>query len=78
MLNVVTVVVAFFCTNVFLLGRWTWYGLEVFAYYQLPPEEQRMSARTNPMCYVFPRVAACDYYRSVNAACSICLIYPLI
>jgi hypothetical protein len=29
----------------------------------MPPEEQRMSAITNPMCYTFPRIAACDYHR---------------
>ncbi len=57
---------AFHWTNLFLDGRWTWYGLEVFAYYQLPPEEQRIMSRTNPMCYVFPRIAACNYYRFVK------------
>ena len=47
----------------------------------MPPEEQRMSMVTNPMCYTFPRIAACDYHRfgsggvqeNVNAICILAL-----
>ena len=47
----------------------------------MPPEEQRMSMITNPMCYTFPRIAACDYHRygaggvqeNVNAICILAL-----
>ena len=47
----------------------------------MPPEEQRMPLNTNPMCYTFPRIAACDYHRfgpgggqeNVNAICILSL-----
>ena len=52
-----------FITNRFLNNRFLGYGFRVWHYYQLPAEEQRMSSTTNPMCYTFPRIAACNYYR---------------
>merc|ERR1712066_1152661 len=55
--------------------------LQVWQYYLLPPEEQRMPGVKNPMCSAFPRIASCDYWRwgsggrqeSINAICILAL-----
>ncbi len=57
-LNVLTVLATFLCTNKFLNGRWIFYGPEVVSYYRMT--ETRLN---NPMCDVFPRIASCSYYR---------------
>ncbi len=54
-LNVLCVLVAFHGTNLFLDRRWSWYGLEVFTYYQLPPEEQRITSRQEKTSNFFRR-----------------------
>ena len=40
------------------------YGPRVFRYYHLTPwEERATNMQHNPMCEVFPRVAACNFFR---------------
>ena len=81
MLNSAMVVIAYLLTNRFLAGNFLYYGLETVLYYRLPPEEQRLTVNTNPMCKTFPRIAACDYHRfgsggaqeKVNAICILAL-----
>ena len=34
-----------------------------FRYFMLPPEERQRPEVINPMCEVFPKVAACNYHR---------------
>ncbi len=63
LMNILVLIGAFFATDRFLEYRWRDYGFRVWTYYHLPPEEQRMASKTNPMCYTFPRIAACTYYR---------------
>merc|ERR1711915_800956 len=74
-LNVLVVLVQFGTTNIFLHYRFGWYGAKVAKYYRMPEEEQRENK--NPMCYTFPRIASCDYWRwgagglqeNINAIC---------
>ncbi len=58
MLNTVMAIIAYFLTNRFLNHEFLFYGFETWLYYKLPPEEQRLSVNTNPMCRTFPR---CTY-----------------
>jgi len=39
------------------------YGIAVLRYYSLSPDEQAMREIRNPMCEVFPRIAACNFVR---------------
>ena len=81
MLNTLIVIIAYFMTDRFLNYEFAFYGFKTWLYYKLPPEEQRMSVNTNPMCKTFPRIAACDYHRfgsgggteNVNAICILAL-----
>ena len=81
MLNTLIVIIAYFLTDRFLNYEFAFYGFTTWLYYKLPPEEQRMSSNTNPMCKTFPRIAACDYHRfgsgggteNVNAICILAL-----
>lgn len=78
-LNVFIVTVQFGVTNQFLHGRFLNYGPKVLYYYRLPDEEQAL--QKNPMCYTFPRIASCDYWRwgpgglqeNINAICILAL-----
>jgi len=80
-LNFAIVCAAFFLSHRFLHFRFFEYGYQVWQYYLLPPEEQRMPGVKNPMCHVFPRIAFCDYWRfgtgghqeNVNAICILAL-----
>jgi len=80
-LNFAIVGCNFFLTHRFLHYRFLDYGYQVWQYYLLPPEEQRMPGVKNPMCSAFPRVAFCDYWRfgtgghqeNVNAVCILAL-----
>jgi len=60
--NVIVVVSQFFLTNKFLNHQFLSYGPQVYRYYSIPMEE-RLIENLNPMCEVFPRIAACDYIR---------------
>jgi len=81
LLNLVIVAVQFVITHRFLHYRFLTYGFQVWQYYLLPPEEQRMPGVKNPMCNAFPRIANCDYWRwgsggrqeSINAICILAL-----
>jgi len=76
-LNLVIVILHFLLSNKFLQHRYLLYGFNVWQYYLLPEEEQRMPGRKNPMCNTFPRIASCDYWRwgsggkqeNINAIC---------
>jgi len=80
-LNLLIVIFHFALTHRFLHYRYIAYGFDVWQYYQLPEEEQRMPGRKNPMCNTFPRIAACDYWRwgsggrqeNINAICILAL-----
>lgn len=77
MLNLFVVLLTFLLTHRFLHFRYLFYGFNVWQYYLLPEEEQRMPGRKNPMCNTFPRIASCDYWRwgsggrqeNINAIC---------
>jgi len=81
LLNLVIVIIQFVITHRFLHYRFLTYGFQVWQYYLLPPEEQRMPGVKNPMCNAFPRIANCDYWRwgsggrqeSINAICILAL-----
>eukprot|EP00090_Calanus_glacialis_P014519 TRINITY_DN23321_c0_g1_i1.p1 TRINITY_DN23321_c0_g1~~TRINITY_DN23321_c0_g1_i1.p1 ORF type:complete len:250 (-),score=26.19 TRINITY_DN23321_c0_g1_i1:511-1155(-) len=68
-------------THRFLHYRFITYGFDVWQYYLLPEEEQRMPGVKNPMCNTFPRIASCDYWRwgsggsqeNINAICILAL-----
>jgi len=60
--NLVIAIVNIFITNRFLHYDFIGYGANVWYYYGLPPEEQRLQD-INPMCETFPRLAACNYTR---------------
>ncbi|TRY77741.1 hypothetical protein TCAL_08525 [Tigriopus californicus] len=62
-LNLFIVTSLFFLTNSFLQGQFLTYGYQVFAFYQLPPEETTASGLINPMCEAFPRVVSCTYWK---------------
>jgi len=76
-LNFAMVVLLIYLTHRFLHYRFFSYGFEVWQYYLLPEEEQRMPGVKNPMCNAFPRIASCDYWRygaggrqeNINAIC---------
>merc|ERR1719273_940718 len=80
-LNFAIVCAAFFLSHRFLHFRFLTYGFQVWQYYLLPPEEQRMPGVKNPMCIAFPRIASCDYWRwgsgggqeRINAICILAL-----
>jgi len=60
--NVIVVLTMIFATNSFLNHQFLDYGPLVYRYYSVP-EEERFGNVMNPMCNVFPRIAACDYIR---------------
>ena len=60
--NLFIVISQIFVINKFLHYQFFDYGLRVYMWYSMPPEERLMS-NLNPMCEVFPRLAACDYVR---------------
>ena len=72
---------ALIITDKFLQSRFLSYGLDVWGFYNLPPEERKLKGVKDPMCQVFPRIAACDYHRfgtggdqaNVNALCILAL-----
>jgi len=80
-LNLLIVIFHFGLTHRFLHYRYIAYGFDVWQYYQLPEEEQRMPGQKNPMCNTFPRIASCDYWRwgsggkqeNINAICVLSL-----
>ena len=61
--NLFIVISQIFVVNKFLHYQFFSYGLRVYEWYSMPPEERAMM-NLNPMCEVFPRLAACDYIRS--------------
>lgn len=77
LLNFLMVVLLIGLTHRFLHFHFVAYGFEVWQYYLLPEEEQRMPGVKNPMCNAFPRIASCDYWRygaggrqeNINAIC---------
>merc|ERR1711994_70464 len=78
-LNVFLVLIQFVFTNIFLHHRFSFYGPQVLFYYRLPEEEQAL--QKNPMCWAFPRLASCNYWRwgpggmqeNINAICVLAL-----
>jgi len=79
--NTLMVIIVGIITHVFLNYQFLGYGFRTWMYYRLPPEEQKMVGRTNPMCETFPRIASCDYHRfgtggkpeKINALCILAL-----
>jgi len=77
--NVFLVLIQFVFTNIFLHNRFSFYGPQVLFYYRLPEEEQAL--QKNPMCWTFPRLASCNYWRwgpggmqeNINAICVLAL-----
>jgi hypothetical protein len=61
--------------------RYLTYGWDMWQYYSLPIDEQKVQWVVNPMCRTFPRVASCNYFRfgpggdqeKINAICILAL-----
>ena len=67
-LNFGMVLMVFHMTDHFLNYRFHNYGIRVWNYYQLLSADQHQDYMiTNPMCYTFPRIAACDYHRYIDS-----------
>merc|ERR1712038_128654 len=60
--NLFIVISQIFVVNKFLHYQFLSYGFRVYEWYSMPAEERAM-LNLNPMCEVFPRLAACDYIR---------------
>jgi len=61
LLNFGLLFVQFFATDVFLNGKWRYYGLKVIEYYSFTFEQRNDPdlLLKNPMCTVFPTVTSC-------------------
>ena len=64
--NLFIVISQIFVINKFLHYQFFDYGLRVYMWYSMPPEERLMS-NLNPMCEVFPRISACNFVRYGSA-----------
>jgi len=61
--NLLFAVICIYLTHIFLNYQFYDYGILVYQYFMLPPEERQRPEVINPMCEVFPKVAACNYHR---------------
>lgn len=52
-----------YMTHKFLLNQYLQYGLQIYRYYSLEAEERQVQGLLDPMCEVFPKMAACRYHR---------------
>jgi len=77
--NVCLSILSVFLTHKFLLNSYILYGLNVYRYYSLEAEERKLQGLLDPMCEVFPKIAACRYHRygmggGVEDRHSICIL----
>lgn len=80
-LNLFVVIAHFYITDRFLNQRYLTFGWDMWQYYSLPIDEQKVQWVVNPMCRTFPRVASCNYFRfgpggdqeKINAICILAL-----
>jgi len=63
LMNMVFALLSVFMTHKFLLDQYLPYGLDVYRYYTIEPEERIRLEMNDPMCEVFPKMAACRYQR---------------
>lgn len=63
LLNPCLSILSMYLTHKFLLNQYLSYGLEVFKYYSVIPEERTRQGLVDPMCELFPKMAACMYHR---------------
>ena len=52
----------FYLTDVFLDGKFSWYGLDAVVYYSRPYQERnsRVGGIKNPLCSLFPTEVSCS------------------
>ncbi|XP_059095142.1 innexin inx2-like isoform X1 [Tigriopus californicus] len=62
-MNLVIAVMSIYSTHKFLNGQFLTYGLLVYRYYSLPPEERELTSTYDPMCELFPKQVGCYYSR---------------
>jgi len=63
LLNITISVSQIFVTHAFLNYNFLDYGYNVYRYYSLDSETRSLKETFNPMCEVFPKVVACNYWR---------------
>lgn len=63
LMNICLALLSVFLTHKFLLDQYLPYGLQVYRYYTIEPEERVRQELNDPMCEVFPKMAACRYQR---------------
>jgi len=63
LLNLVITISQIFVTHAFLNYQYFDYGYLVYQYYSLDSETRSLRETFNPMCEVFPNVAACNWWR---------------
>lgn len=63
LLNPILSLFSVYLTHKFLRDQYLSYGLLVYRFYSVAPEERTLSNMVDPMCEVFPKMAACHYHR---------------
>lgn len=63
MMNPCIAIFSVYITHKFLLDQYLEYGLQLYRYYTIEPEERVRLGLVDPMCEVFPKMAACKYHR---------------
>jgi len=63
LLNCCFSILSVYLTHKFLLNQYLEYGVQVYKYYSVIPEERVRQSMTDPSCELFPKMAACHYHR---------------
>jgi len=63
LMNICLAILSVFLTHKFLLDQYLPYGLQLYRYYTIEPEERVRLGLNDPMCEVFPKMASCRYQR---------------
>lgn len=63
LLNPCLSILSVYLTHKFLLNQYLTYGLDVYQYYSVIPEERKLQGLLDPFCELFPKMAACNYHR---------------
>jgi len=63
LLNCCFSILSVYLTHKFLLNQYLEYGVQVYKYYSVIPEERVRQSMTDPFCELFPKMAACHYHR---------------
>jgi len=63
LMNPILSLTSVYLTHKFLLNQYLEYGIDLYRYYTMEPEERKLNGIVDPMCEVFPKMAACRYHR---------------